>query len=133
MSRTPKHHRKVDPDFCPPIKGEPVRRRHKEITFLLDTQLTLDGFTRIYQVNCEICHVHLETFTRSYQGEPDVPFILEVREFSLVPELFFDDRDGEWSVRYKGQDLSDLAAIHHSDEQVRELGNDAFLLNTTQL
>lgn len=45
------------------------------------------------------------------------------------PYLYFDTRDGEWSVRARGVDLSDLVACHDYDIEIVRLGNDAHLLN----
>lgn len=48
-----------------------------------------------------------------------------------APHLYFDTRDGEWSVYAYGQDYSDLVACDSNDPIIAQLGEDAYLLNTT--
>jgi len=37
--------------------------------------------------------------------------------------LWFDQRDGEWTVTHRGVDYSDFAAINHQDSRVCQLGH----------
>lgn len=45
------------------------------------------------------------------------------------PVIFLDDRDGEFSVSFQGQDWSDVAAVYYGDEEMRNLGDIALFLN----
>jgi hypothetical protein len=46
-----------------------------------------------------------------------------------IPELFFDEDDSQWSVRWFGKKYSDLAAAEHDWHSVRMTGEVAYELN----
>lgn len=45
------------------------------------------------------------------------------------PVIFLDDRDGEFSVSFRGEDWSDVAAMYYGSEAMRDIGDIALFLN----
>ena len=51
------------------------------------------------------------------------------KENPAIPELFFDEHNPQWGVRWMGQEFTDLAAAEHSWHSVHMTGEVAYELN----